>query len=177
MPTTNSNFVVITNPCLVGSTVQPAGSVVPMNQVSALQVCNEGYATPLDFSLTTGGLANAGFAKNGAAYLTLTGTTAITLDLTALAAATGVVVAGDSSFALWNRIRFYNTGAVDLVVSPGGSNPARLLLAGTTPTLTIPAGSAVTLDSLAGLVVDSTHKTVTITPTAGGTIGVCVGGA
>lgn len=175
MATTNSAFVTLTSPNLVGSTVQAAGAVVALNASNANQIVNGGTGTRLDKVVTD--LATAGYPKNGCAYLTLTGTTAITLDLTALAAATGVVVAGDTTFATWNQLVFVNTGTQDLVLSPGSSNPARLQLGGTSPTLTIAAGSTFTLQSVAGLGVDSSHRTLTITPTAGGSIGVCVGGS
>lgn len=115
------------------------------------------------------------YAKHGGVYLTLSGTTPVTIDLTALGSNT--VYAGDTSFATWNQIVFYNNGAQDLTVAPAGSNGARLQLNGTSPTITVAAGSYVTLQSVAGLAVDSTHKGITVTPTSGGTIAICVAGA
>lgn len=120
--------------------------------------------------------ATDSYAKHGAAAVTLTGTTPVTLDLTDLTS-NATSYAGDTTFATWNRLVLNNTGAADVTVAVGASNPARLLLAGTTPTLTIPANSAIPLASAAGLAVDGTHKTITITPTAGGSFVLGVAGA
>jgi hypothetical protein len=165
MSTTNKNFVVETasNP-VSAVAVSPtfAGQLVSNQQGEIVDVVNVN-------------LASGGYAKNGMVYLTLTGTTPVSLDLTALGSNT--VYAGDVAFANWNQLVFNNTGAQDLVVSPNVSNGARLLLGGTSPTITVPAGSAVTLESVANVVIDSTHKSITITPTAGGSMAVCVGGS
>jgi hypothetical protein len=120
-----------------------------------------------------------GFAKNGCALVNLTGTTAVTVDLTNLAAFTGVTSqAGDTSLATVNCLIFNNLGAVAVTVAPGGSNPSRLpTFTGTTPTLSIPAGGAVCVFDSTGQTVDSTHKTFTLTPTAGGSIAFGYGGA
>ena len=58
-------------------------------------------------------------AKTAGIVLTLTGTTPITIDLTALAAATGVVVAGAASFSNWNHILWTNIGTTALAIAPG----------------------------------------------------------
>jgi hypothetical protein len=184
MATTGQNFVYLAGATLVGSAVKAAGSVAgysgyPAGAQKAKGVAQiEGGASgnmvldthSFDFS-------SDAYAKHAAAYLTLTGTTAITLDLTALAAATGVVVAGDASFATWNQIILYNTGSVDLTVNTAGSNGLRLPNGGTSPTYTVPANSRLVLESAAGFAVDSTHKGLTVTPTSGGSIAVCVAGA
>jgi hypothetical protein len=193
---TGSNFVEVTATTLNGTAVTTAPYVDTYGPKEAMvtQQGNGGKCVDrvtYDLSLTQ--IPSAGtpppvpenygtivgaFAKNACALLTLTGTTAITLDLTNVVAATGVVVAGDTSFATANVLILNNLGAVDLTISPGGSNPARIpQLGGTTPTLTIPAGSCIAIHSAAGYAVDSTHKTFTITPTAGGTLAVSVGGA
>ena len=122
-------------------------------------------------------LAGAGLAKTACALLTFTGTTPITLDLTNLAAATGVQVAGATSFATWNHIIFNNVGAQPIAVSPGASNPLRTPLGGTGPTHTMQAGDVDHWNSSAGLTVDSTHKTITFTPTSGGSLAFSIGGA
>ena len=157
-----------------GSTVLPAGNIMILPSLQADQQQAQGTGTRID---KVPGMDTAGYAANGAAYLTLTSTTAITIDLTALAATTGVVVAGTSTFATWFKIILYNTGAVDLIVAAGASNGLRLPINGTAPTYTVPAGSHLVLESVAGFTVDGTHKTLTVTPTAGGSIGICVGGA
>lgn len=175
MPTTNVGFLKVNNAVLIGSAVAAAGAVEALNGVSASQIAAAGYGTRLDAQAFD--LSVAGYAKNAAVAFTLTGTTGITIDLTALAAATGVVVAGDTVFASFNQLILVNTGAADLIVAPGGSNPARLPLNGTTPTYTVPAGSRLVIESAAGLAVDSTHKTILVTPATGGSLGLCVGGA
>lgn len=175
MATTNVGFITKKNATLTGSTVGAAGDVAPMDGVCATQIGTEGYGTRLDKQSFD--LATAGYAKNAGVLLTLTGTTAITINAAALAAATGVQIAGDTAFATVNQIILYNTGAVDLIVAPAGSNPFPFPLNGTTPTYTVPAGSRLVIESVAGLTVDGTHKSITVTPTAGGTLGICLGGA
>ena len=113
-------------------------------------------------------------------YVPLTGTTPVNIDLTDLTSGATLNTAGDTTFATWNKIRISNAVAgtpADVTYGPGGSNPLRTLLAGTTPTLTVPASSTVTLASAAGLAVDSTHKVLTITPTAGGAVTIAVSGS
>ena len=116
-------------------------------------------------------------AKTAGIVLTLTGTTPITIDLTALAAATGVVVAGATSFSNWNHILWTNIGTTALAIAPGASNPIRNQLGGTSPTLTPQASDVVHWVASAGLAVDSTHKTFTVTPTSGGSMLVWIGGS
>lgn len=174
MATTGSNFVQLTVAQLVGTTVQAANSVQPFNPDNATEIVRGGNGVLLD---KLSNLGKAGFAKNAGLLLTLTSTTAITIDMTNIATATGVVVAGDTSFAKWNSIELNNLGSVDLTLSPGASNGNAMLLGGTTPTLTIPAGSSIPLASAAGITVDGTHKTFTITPTSGGSLGITIGGS
>jgi hypothetical protein len=175
MSTTLSGFVVTKDPALIGAAVLAAPQVIALSDAAARQMNLDGGATRIDDQVFN--LAKAGFAKNAGVGLTLTGTTAITISLAALAAATGVVIAGDTAFATWNQLIFVNTGAVDLVLSPGASNPLGLQLTGTTPALTVAAGSRVVLETVAGITVDSTHKNLTVTPTAGGTLNIGIGGA
>jgi hypothetical protein len=182
MATTKSGFVVTNKAALVGAAVVAAPAVEAMSDEAANVVAqaaagNPGNTGSVRIDAPSINLATASYAKNAGVYLTLTGTTPITLDFTAIAATTGVVIAGDTAFATWNQIVLMNTGAVDLVMTPGGSNPLRTLLSGTGPGLTIPAGSTITLASVAGLTVDGTHKTLTFTPTSGGSLGLAIGGA
>ena len=177
MSTTLSNFVAYTGTAAVleGVSVTPGPFVFPVGQNIGPEIV-QGAGGALISKLNID-LATAGYAKNGAALLTLSGSTAITIDLTALAAATGVTIAGDTAFAIVYQLVLTNLGTHDVTIAPGASNPAPSLLAGTSPTLTIPAGSSITLQSVAGLTIDSTHKTFTVTPTAGGQLGIAVGGA
>lgn len=174
MSTTNSGFVQITTAALVGATVQAAGAIVALNPDNAKEIVNGGGGTRLDKLVSD--LATAGYAKNGAATVSLNGTTPVTVSLADLTSNTAKS-AGDTSFATWNSLLFTNNGASDLTIAPAGSNPATIQLAGTTPTLTVAAGSSVLLQSVAGVTVDSTHKSITITPAATGTASFAVGGA
>lgn len=175
MATTGVNFLKQTNAVLNGTTVAAAAALVPMNPTDAQQLAAAGYATLLD--AFNGDLSAAGFALNGAARYTLSGTTPVSCDLTNLATA-AASSAGDPTFAKFMRLVVFNDGAADVTIAPGGSNPATIGLGGTSPTLTVPAGKAVVLNyATAGVTVDSTHKIITITPTAGGSTCVAVGGA
>ena len=109
----------------------------------------------------------------------LSGTTAVTIDLTNLAAFTGVTSqAGDTSLSNIGAVVFNNLGTVDLTIAPGGSNPAQVphiyrhyadsRLSGGRPGLRLCATQ---------LAVDSTHKTITITPTSGGVLAFAYGGS
>jgi hypothetical protein len=173
MATTGVGFVKNTNAVLVGATVAAAGAVVALDNTSAANVVASGGATRLD--TVASNLAKDGYAKNGAASITLTGTTPVTITLADLTSAT-TSNAGDTSFATVNELSF-TAGAADVVIAPGTTNPCSLLLGGTTPTITVPALSGILLKSAAGITVDSTHKTILITPTAGGSLAVGVGGA
>jgi hypothetical protein len=190
---TGQNYVAITGSgkIFAGTGVVSLPQILAQNPAQAIDTDQAPGATIVDRVLWDLGLLTppvlgqamlspticiCGYAKNGAALINLTGTAPVSVDLTAFS--TGVTAqAGDTSFVVWNAIQFVNLGAVDLVISPGASNPARLQLGGTTPTITVAAGSVVSLHSLAGLVVDSTHKVITITPTAGGSLAISVGGA
>lgn len=207
MATTGVNFVEIVsaaNAILSGSAVVATPFVAGLNPNQALECVNATpsntaitaeNAVPLDrvsfdLALTSIPPANGttfvvlgkyvgGFAKNGCALVVLSGTTAVTVDLTNLGAFTGVTSqSGDTSLATANCLVFNNIGAVDLVLSPGASNPSRLpTFTGTTPTIVVPAGGCLCVYAPTGLTVDSTHKTFTITPTAGGTLAIAYGGA
>jgi hypothetical protein len=173
--TTNSAFNVTLKSALVGSAVLAAGVVQAVSKEVANREQTDTGSTRLD-THPNADLAVAGFAKNGAASVALTGTTPVTLSLLDLTSNT-TSSAGDTVFATWNVLNMFNTGGADVTIAQAGSNPARLGLAGTNPTLTIPAGSRVSLESVAGLGVDSTHKSFVVTPTSGGSFAFSVGGA
>lgn len=124
-----------------------------------------------------------GFAKNGALYITFTGTTGVTIDFTALGASVGVTSsqAGDASLATFNAMVIKNVSAVasTITVAPGGSNPIIFpnVLAGTTPTIALAPGDLICESSVVGSAVGSTHKTMLFTPTAAGAIVIAWGGA
>lgn len=175
MSTTGVNIVQVTNAVLEGATVGAALALSTMNPADAKQLELAGYVTRLDTLETD--LSKQSFAKNGGAYFTLSGTTAVTLSLLDLTSTT-TFSTGDTVYATVNQLTIKNLGLADITIAPGGSNPSNFpKFSGTTPTLTIPAGSALVLTSLAGVTVDSTHKTILITPTSGGAVSIAVGGA
>jgi len=69
--------------------------------------------------------------------------------------------------------------ASTIAVSPGASNPLTLpnALGGTSPTISLLLGDVLCEYSKAGQAVDSTHKSLTFTPTFGGILLVAYGGA
>jgi len=174
MPTTGQNFVRLLASALVGSAVQAAGKVLRMNPSNAAQVAAGGSGVILDKASVD--FSSDGLAKHGAATVALTGTNPATIDLTNLATATASND-GDASFATFNQLVFTNLGAGSVTIAPGGSNPASIGLGGTTPTLTLAPGATHTLSYPAGVTVDSTHKTILLTPAADTVVGVAVAGA
>jgi hypothetical protein len=199
LSTTGSNFVAFANgeAMLVGTTVQPAGVQVlalnPTNAFSAViaggtaidrvvwDLGMTGTAPGIGSNILAFGAFIGGFAKNGAIYVTFTGTTPVSLDLTNIGASIGVTFAqgGDTSLATINALILQNQSATSVItIAPGASNGARFpVLAGTSPTLSLNAGSVHCLSDLTGQAVDSTHKILTFTPSAGGTLLLAYGGA
>ena len=136
---------------------------------------------PVGTDLLSFGTFIGGFAKNGAIYVTLTGTTAISLDLTALSASIGVTFAqnGDTSLTNVNALIVKNISqsASSIVMSPGASNPSRFpTFAGTTPSISLAEGDVYCQSCAIGQAVDSTHKIITFTPTSGGILAIGYGG-
>lgn len=191
MATTNVDFVLVTKTGSygVGSAVKAAPFVVAVEDNAARNISGTvpgGASTgilgtsglPAGATGTRiGGFSNQGFAKNGAIHITTSGTTAVSPDLTNLA--TGATSnAGDTTFATVNKIKIRNAGTAAMTVAPGASNPANLpKFTGTTPTLSLDPGAEIEFFSDAGATVDSTHKVITITPSSGGDVVMCVGGA
>ncbi len=157
--------------------VGPAGALISVfNEIrDAYVAAGQGLAIDKLYDLD---LADAGFAKTAAIALTFTGTTPITIDFTALAAATGVQVQGAPSFATVNRVNFLNpAGGSSCQIAPGASNPARTPFNGSSPVHTLAAGDDTHWNVAGGLAVDSTHKTLTFTPSAGGMLLIGIAGA
>jgi hypothetical protein len=199
-------------PFLSGTAIVTPPCVLPLSPNGALEACNaappsgsgvaSGFAnnsaTPIDrviFDLALTSIAPSvgnnllpfgtfvgSFAKNGALYVTFTGTTPVTINLTALATAVGVAFsqAGDSSLAVINCLivkNISNPGST-FTIAPGASSPSRMPpLAGTTPSISLLAGDVYCQSSAAGLAVDSTHNEITFTPTDGGALVMAWGGA
>lgn len=205
MATTGSNFIQVNGSTglLVGSTVTTPPFVAAMNPVGAMNEINVA-TTPaialdrfmVDLAMTTVPPPNGtsilpigqfagGYALNGCGYMTLATTVTGDIDLTdlTLAADARYKTAGDTTFAKIGCLVLMNWSATVLTVKPGASNPASFpVFAGTTPTITIAAAVAgvpgvMVFRSPTLVTVDSTHKILTVTPTAGGTLSFAVGGA
>jgi hypothetical protein len=167
---------------LVGTAVEPANTLVQVDASVRDAFVAAAQGTQIDL-VPNADLAKAGYANSAAVILTFTGTTPITLDLTNLVAATGVVVQGAGafagSFATWSHIFVQNIGASakSVAMAPGSSNPLRTQLSGTSPVHTLLGGDLVHWNATVGLVVDSTHKTVTFTPSSGGSALVSIQGS
>lgn len=161
---------------LLGAAVQSAPWLAAVDSTVRDEHIAAGFGTAFDRGPGGMDLASLGLAKTAAVLLTCTGSTPITLDLTALAAATGVQVAGSSSFGAWSHILATNIGSQPIAIAPGASNPLRTALTGTTPAHTVQAGDCVHWNNAVALAVDSTHKTLTFTPTSGGSLTLWIGG-
>jgi hypothetical protein len=196
MATTGSNFVKLAAGVFRGSgiasaTLVTAAAVGPY-EGAEVESGSGGVVVDkfiLDPALTVVPAVNSGvnipvsgkivgnFAKNGVALITMTGTTPVTIDLTDLTSAT-TASAGDTAFASVKALHFQSLGAAAVTIAPGASNPADLpKFAGTTPTLTLALNGDIVVYSPAAVTVDATHKTILLTPSAGGTVAVYVGGA
>jgi hypothetical protein len=183
---------------LDGGSAQDACNAAPPSGSGVASGFANNSATPIDrvmfdFAMTavppgigtnilTFGTYVGAFAKNGAIYVTFTGTTAVSIDLTNLSNSVGVTFSqvGDTSLATINALVVRNLSAVasTITIAPGGANPSRFpSLAGTTPTLALLANDIFCQSSALGLVVDSTHKVITFTPTVGGSMALAYGGA
>jgi len=113
------------------------------------------------------------YAKNGAVYLALSGTTAQTLDLNLTSTGPPASYVGDTVFATVNVLRVKNLGTAAVTIAPGSSNASPIPeLGGTTPTLTLDAGSEVLFHSAAGQTITSSACNVKFTPAA--TTNICV---
>jgi hypothetical protein len=139
-------------------------------------------------NILTFGRFVGGFAKNGALYITFTGTTAVTIDFTNLSNSVGVTFsqAGDTTLATLNALVLVNISTVisTITVSPGASNPVPFpnALGGTTPTIALVSGTAGAgaihcQFNPTGATVTSSAKTMTFTPSAAGALVLAYGGA
>lgn len=179
---TGANIVKLAAATHVGAVVQAANTLAALNPTSARQLELAGNATRCDRVHVDLGQAilptgdTGGFAKNGAIRLTLSGTTPKTIDLTDLTSGADSY-AGDTTFASFSTLTLFNDGAAAVTFAPGGSNPASVGLAGTTPTLSVGAGVKHSLNYASPVTVSGSAKNITITPTSGGSFILCVGGA
>ena len=123
------------------------------------------------------------FALNGAQYITFTGTTAVTSDLTNAANSIGVTnsQAGDALTTLLNCIIIQNISTVTSTITcaVGGSNPIIWpnVLGGTTPTVALAPGDVLCMYSKIGSTISSSHKNILFTPSAAGAIVFAYGGS
>ena len=170
MSTTLKNFVSLLP--AAGSNLTSVLLAIPA--AKALSLSAAALGTILD-KLTVD-LSSDGYAKHGGALLTLVASTPQTIDLTNLGAL--AAYAGDVLFATANTIIFHNTGAFDVVVSPGAANPFNGPLAGTAPLFTVPAGATTPWLSPAGWAVTGAVKTLRLDPGANAcTIAVMIAGS
>ncbi len=181
MATTKSNFVIVMNESLDGAGVVAAPSIRAFDPGMADQITGRGPGGTATANFfvdrnRAADLAISSYAKNGALVVTLTGTTPVDLSLIDLTS-NATDTAGDTVFAKWMMLKFYNPGAADWTFKQAAATPANLLGVSTTPAISVRAGSSVTLFSVLGENVDSTHKLLTITPTSGGTCAIAVGGS
>ena len=170
------SFVYVTRSMLFGSAVIAADT---LESVADSSIRNAFVASASGQAIDSDGvidLAAAGYSKLAALVLSLSGSTPITVDFNALAAATGVQVAGATSFATWKALLIQNVGAQALVLSPGSSDPLTLPIGGTSPTHTLDAGDEGYWLSSAGTTVSASACNLTVTPTAGGTLFLAFGG-
>ena len=116
-------------------------------------------------------LSKADYAKNGSFRVALSGATPVTIDLTNTTAA-AQSYAGDTSFAGWSQLNFLNDGTEPVTVTPGSSNPATLPFT----SLTLEPGDQPVFTPGAPVAITSGAKNVTVTPTAGGSLIVSIGG-
>lgn len=122
------------------------------------------------------------YTKNGSFVVNTTGTTPVTVPLTNTATNT-TSQAGDTVFAKYNKIIFYNLSGLDgvnsaaMTVGPAGTNGNKLQLPLTNSTMTIDGSSAWVLGSVNGVTINAANAAITITPTAGGWFGAVIMGA
>jgi hypothetical protein len=175
----SSSYVYSTKPNQnFGGTIYSGGAgLIAVDSTVRDQFIAAGFGQDVDLPVT-GDLSTIGYAKTAAIMLTFTGSTALTLDLTALAAATGVAVAGATSFTNWFYIFIQNisAGTKPFTMAPGASNPLRTQLGGTSPTFNLACGDVHHWNTSAGAAVDSTHRILTFTPTSAGSGTVWIGG-
>lgn len=180
MATTASAFVKLLNAVLTGATVGAIGAARAIKAENVPPLVAASAAIRLD-ALPQADLSSSGFAKNGTFLKTLAGTTPVTptfVDLTSNATS----YAGDTVFATVYMMLIKNLGAADLTLEVGGSNPFNWGYAGTTPKVTVPAAVGAVPGTFClvfptGVTVDSTHKTILLTPTADTSVAVVLGGA
>jgi hypothetical protein len=116
------SFIYVTQSRLFGSAVIAANtleSVADSSTRDAYVASGSGLA--VDSNGDGIDIAAGGYAKTAGIVLTFTGSTPITISFAALAAATGVQVAGAASFAQWSALLFQNVGGQPLSLAPGGS--------------------------------------------------------
>lgn len=130
------------------------------------------YSVPANYGDVIGG-----GSKNGAVYLTFTGTTPQTVSLLNTTTNTPAATGGDTVFATCYAIRVKNTGSAAITLAPGASNPSPIpAFTGTTPTVSIPAGATMLFTAPAGVSITSSACNITFTPTSGGSLAMTICG-
>lgn len=117
------------------------------------------------------------YAKNGAVLLELSGTTAQTVSFENTTTNSPAATQGDTVFAALNVVRIKNLGTAAVTIEPGASNASPLpAFTGTSPTISLPAGSEILFHDNAGATV-SNAANLTITPAASTNVAVSISGA
>lgn len=173
MATTGVNFVATSATVLSGAATT-ASPVLALNPAAAQEIVNGGGGVFID--KIAADLSAAGYAKNAGYALSLSASTPITVDHTAISSAATASV-GDNSFTTINELIFVNPGTHDVTVGAAGSTPLLGPLAGTTPTFTVPAGSVARWKSAAGWTVSGANNLKFNPGSNACTIYVAVGGA
>ena len=126
--------------------------------------------------------ADDAYAKHGCFHVTTSGTTVVLIDLTNLATH-ATTYAGDVTFAKVNKLVAYNlsgvdgVAAADMTLGATAATPANFWGVLVATPITVPASSRIVLESTTGLTVDSTHKQISLTPSAGGNFALVVCGS
>ena len=173
----NANLLITTAPQLIGSAVQTGSNYVeymPASQRTAYVAAGSGVAVGLaSFDEVT-----AGYTSNAGILLTLTGTTAQTIDVTNITGSslTGSYAGTNTFTSKVNEIILQNIGTANVTMAAGSSNGLGFGNA-TTNALTIYAGATVSIMAgTGGFAVATGTKNLTFTPAATTNLLVYLGG-
>jgi hypothetical protein len=151
MATTFKAFVMSSQGALVTSANAAFAAVLALGASVANALIGSNSGSRIDSQVD---LSTAGYAKNGAFFLNLAASTPISVDLTDIDA-TSTSSAGDDTFAKAFDIQLINPGTQDVIVGAAASHAFLGPLGGTTPTITVAAGSVEHIQSVAGWTIAS----------------------
>jgi len=200
MPTTGVDFVFNNL-----QAVNDQGTVVPLPVVLALEPqsafqqsqrqpggiayqgdSNVAAPAPANAQILLDGIENRAsklpYAKNGAFLVKTNGTTTVSVPFTNTATNTNST-AGDTVFAKWNRIYYFNLSGLDgvnsaaMTVNSAATNGLAMGIIATNAQMTIDGSSCHQICTVNGITVNATNNQITITPTAGGVFGCVIMGS